>query len=75
MLNELDLTETVRRLEAGGFGIDEILVPTLQAADALQAPGGFTHACLDKDKRVQHITRSPFFHNFLMQTNQRKFGF
>ncbi|KAI3408872.1 hypothetical protein GPALN_007466 [Globodera pallida] len=38
---ELDLTETVRRLESGvNLGIDEILMPTLHAADALQAPGG-----------------------------------
>uniref|UniRef100_A0A183BRP0 Reverse transcriptase domain-containing protein n=1 Tax=Globodera pallida TaxID=36090 RepID=A0A183BRP0_GLOPA len=41
MLYELDLTETVRRLESGvNFGIDEILMPTLHAADALRAPGG-----------------------------------
>uniref|UniRef100_A0A183BY24 Homeobox domain-containing protein n=1 Tax=Globodera pallida TaxID=36090 RepID=A0A183BY24_GLOPA len=39
ILYELDLTEIVRRLEGGGFGIDEILVPTLHAADALRAPG------------------------------------
>uniref|UniRef100_A0A914HTU1 Uncharacterized protein n=1 Tax=Globodera rostochiensis TaxID=31243 RepID=A0A914HTU1_GLORO len=57
---ELDLTETVRRLESGDFGIDEILVPTLHAADALRAPGGFTRDCLERKGgpfRVQHITR------------------
>uniref|UniRef100_A0A183BRN9 DUF1400 domain-containing protein n=1 Tax=Globodera pallida TaxID=36090 RepID=A0A183BRN9_GLOPA len=61
MLYELDLTETVRRLESGGYGIDEILVPTLNAADALRAPGGFTRDCLERKKgqaRVQHITRA-----------------
>ncbi|KAI3408874.1 hypothetical protein GPALN_007468 [Globodera pallida] len=61
ILYELDLTETVRRLESGGYGIDEILVPTLNAADALRAPGGFTRDCLERKKgqaRVQHITRA-----------------
>jgi hypothetical protein len=36
MLNDLDLDETQRRLEMGGFGVDEILMPTLNAADALE---------------------------------------
>jgi hypothetical protein len=36
ILNELDLDETQRRLESGGYGVDEILLPTLNAADALE---------------------------------------
>lgn len=35
----------------------EMLIPTLHSTDALQAPGGFTHRCLDMGKRVQHVTR------------------
>jgi hypothetical protein len=58
MLNELDLSELLRRIEYGSnFGLDEILVPTLHASDALQAPGGFTHVCIDKDVPVEHVTR------------------
>uniref|UniRef100_A0A914HT40 Uncharacterized protein n=1 Tax=Globodera rostochiensis TaxID=31243 RepID=A0A914HT40_GLORO len=63
---ELDLTETVRRLESGDFGIDEIHVPTLHAADALQAPGGFTRDCLERKGgpfRVQHITRAGIWYD------------
>ncbi|KAL3122992.1 hypothetical protein niasHT_006392 [Heterodera trifolii] len=59
MLTDLDLTETVRRLESGGFGIDEILIPSLHASDAIGAPGGFTRECIERKEgiRVQHITR------------------
>uniref|UniRef100_A0A914HWG6 Uncharacterized protein n=1 Tax=Globodera rostochiensis TaxID=31243 RepID=A0A914HWG6_GLORO len=60
ILYELDLTETVRRLESGDFGIDEIHVPTLHAADALQAPGGFTRDCLERKEgqaRGCHMVR------------------
>uniref|UniRef100_A0A183CQV2 CAP10 domain-containing protein n=1 Tax=Globodera pallida TaxID=36090 RepID=A0A183CQV2_GLOPA len=64
---ELDLTETVRRLESGvNLGIDEILMPTLHAADALQAPGGFTRDCLERKKgslQVQHITRAALWYD------------
>uniref|UniRef100_A0A183CRA3 Amidase domain-containing protein n=1 Tax=Globodera pallida TaxID=36090 RepID=A0A183CRA3_GLOPA len=64
---ELDLTETVRRLESGvNLGIDEILMPTLHAADALQAPGGFTRDCLERKKgpsQVQHITRAAIWYD------------
>uniref|UniRef100_A0A914H1Z3 Glycosyltransferase family 92 protein n=1 Tax=Globodera rostochiensis TaxID=31243 RepID=A0A914H1Z3_GLORO len=66
ILYELDLTEIVRRLEGGGFGIDEILVPTLHAADALRAPGGFTRECLERKEgqvRVQHITRASIWYD------------
>ncbi|KAI6208501.1 Beta-1,3-galactosyl-O-glycosyl-glycoprotein beta-1,6-N-acetylglucosaminyltransferase 3 [Aphelenchoides besseyi] len=57
MLNELDLTELVRRIELKSFGIDELMIPTLHAADAIAAPGGFTHHCLEQNIAVQHITR------------------
>ncbi|KAI6223630.1 hypothetical protein M3Y99_01444500 [Aphelenchoides fujianensis] len=57
MVHELDLTELVRRIELKSFGIDELMIPTLHAADALAAPGGFTHHCLSKGIRAQHITR------------------
>jgi hypothetical protein len=57
MLLELNLTKFMYQLEANPFGIDEIMVPTLQVTDALNVPGGFTHACLDKGIDVAHITR------------------
>lgn len=57
MINELNLSALLARLEAAEYAGNEILVPTLHAADALQAPGGFTHVCLDQNARAQHITR------------------
>jgi hypothetical protein len=71
MINELNLTELMRRIELKGFGIDEIMVimlsytfysyyfqiPTLHAADALAAPGGFTRHCYKTNTQVKHITR------------------
>jgi hypothetical protein len=57
MLNDLNLNTFLRQIESKSFGIDEIMLPTLQATDALDAPGGFTHACLDKGIDVFHITR------------------
>jgi len=57
MLNTLYLTTLLERLGEGEYAVDEIAVPTLNSADALQAPGGFTHACLDKGVKVWHLTR------------------
>ena len=47
----------MQQLEAKDFGIDEIMIPTLQVTDALNVPGGFTHACIDRGVKNQHITR------------------
>ncbi|KAI6175041.1 hypothetical protein M3Y97_00988000 [Aphelenchoides bicaudatus] len=57
MLNDLNLTELMRRIELKGFGIDEIMIPTLHASDAIAAPGGFTHYCYKSNTNVKHITR------------------
>uniref|UniRef100_A0A915EVZ2 Uncharacterized protein n=1 Tax=Ditylenchus dipsaci TaxID=166011 RepID=A0A915EVZ2_9BILA len=49
MLNDPDLvTELINREEKQGFGNDEIVLPTLNAADALALPGGYTHNCLER---------------------------
>ena len=57
ILNNLDLNETIKRLDTSKYGMDEILMPTLNAADALQIPDGFTHACLDRRIQNDYITR------------------
>lgn len=57
MLLELNLTTFMQQLEVKDFGIDEIMIPTLQVTDALNVPGGFTHACIDRGVQNQHITR------------------
>uniref|UniRef100_A0AC35FLN3 Core-2/I-Branching enzyme n=1 Tax=Panagrolaimus sp. PS1159 TaxID=55785 RepID=A0AC35FLN3_9BILA len=57
MLNEMDLTELLIRLNKRGFGVDEIFIPTLQATEALNIPGGFFHRCIDKMGGNIHFTR------------------
>lgn len=58
ILNQLNLTVFIEQQEKTRFGGDEIYIPTLNAADALRAPGGFTRYC-HADKRVDagHVTR------------------
>ncbi|KAI6198865.1 Beta-1,3-galactosyl-O-glycosyl-glycoprotein beta-1,6-N-acetylglucosaminyltransferase 3 [Aphelenchoides besseyi] len=57
MIYDLNLTELVRRIELKGHGIDELLIPTLHAADAIAAPGGFTRHCIEQGIKIEHITR------------------
>jgi len=57
MVHELNLQTLFELMKLNKEFGREMLVPTLHASDALQAPGGFTHHCLDKGIRVQHVTR------------------
>ncbi|KAH7707244.1 Protein H41C03.3 [Aphelenchoides avenae] len=57
LLNDLNLTELVARIEKGGYGIDEIMLPTLHASDAIGAPGAFTQYCQNEGVSVRQITR------------------
>lgn len=60
MVNDLNLTETLIRLNNNSFGIDEILISTLQATEALNAPGSFMHRCIEEAGGNSHFTRFPF---------------
>lgn len=57
ILNVLDLDEFKRRVEVQGYGTDETMFPTLNAADALAVPGGFTHACINRGFATRCVTR------------------
>uniref|UniRef100_A0A914HKI9 B30.2/SPRY domain-containing protein n=1 Tax=Globodera rostochiensis TaxID=31243 RepID=A0A914HKI9_GLORO len=48
VMRELNLTELVRRLNKVGFGRDELLFPTLNSADIIEAPGGASQICIEK---------------------------
>uniref|UniRef100_A0A914C3N7 Uncharacterized protein n=1 Tax=Acrobeloides nanus TaxID=290746 RepID=A0A914C3N7_9BILA len=56
MLNELNLTKILAQLE-GRYGIDELLMPMLQATEELDVPGGFTRKCIERGIAVNDITR------------------
>jgi len=59
----MNLTTLLDQLNNGVFGSNEILFATLQNTDELNAPGGFSHICLEKDRdrgismAVNYITR------------------
>ena len=58
ILIDLNLQIYIKQLEwKRGVSPEESFFATLHATDALGAPGGFTHACLDKNISVPSITR------------------
>ena len=57
MVFDLNLTKALDVINRNGYGVDEILIPTLMATDVLNIPGGFTHYCLDKNINSDYVTR------------------
>ncbi|KAH7730137.1 core-2/I-Branching enzyme family protein [Aphelenchoides avenae] len=57
MVNDLDLTGILKQIETSRYGIDEIVLPTLNSNDAVSAPGGFTQECLRRRKDVPYVSR------------------
>uniref|UniRef100_A0AC34FLQ6 Uncharacterized protein n=1 Tax=Panagrolaimus sp. ES5 TaxID=591445 RepID=A0AC34FLQ6_9BILA len=60
MINELHLTELFWRVNNGRHGGDEIWIPTLQATEALNVPGGFMYRCVEEVGGNSHFTRSGY---------------
>jgi hypothetical protein len=61
MINELDMTQLMKNIEWKAYGIDEILMGSINSADAIQAPGGFTDHCLDQKKGDSSLTRLTYW--------------
>lgn len=57
MFDELNLKKLMSQLNTDKYGVDEILLPSLQSTDALKLPGGFTSECLKKKIKTPHLTR------------------
>lgn len=58
MLDELDLAGVMRQIDRKEkYGVDEILMGSLNAADAVGAPGGYTQYCLKHHKGDSAVTR------------------
>lgn len=57
MLTELDMTQLMKNIEWRAYGIDEVLMGSLNSADAVDMPGGFTNFCLDHKKIESSMTR------------------
>ncbi|KAL3072107.1 hypothetical protein niasHS_016282 [Heterodera schachtii] len=64
VLNELDLTEMLRRLNQVEFGRDEYLFPTLNSVDFIGAPGGASQICIEKRQQVEQFTRAVVWVNY-----------
>uniref|UniRef100_A0A183BYU6 COR domain-containing protein n=1 Tax=Globodera pallida TaxID=36090 RepID=A0A183BYU6_GLOPA len=58
VMRELNLTELLKRLNEVGFGRDELLFPTLNSADIIEAPGGASQICIEKGQQVEQMTRA-----------------
>lgn len=63
MVHALNLTGILRQIETNRYGIDEIILPTLNSNDAINAPGGFTQDCLRRHKDVPYVSRYFDFRN------------
>uniref|UniRef100_A0A7E4VG83 DDE Tnp4 domain-containing protein n=1 Tax=Panagrellus redivivus TaxID=6233 RepID=A0A7E4VG83_PANRE len=57
IFDELDLTLLIKNINTDTYGIDEILMSTLNADDAINLPGGFTQTCIDDGVVVKDLTR------------------
>jgi hypothetical protein len=53
----MNLEKLLDGLEQGTYGVDELLMGTLNANDAIDIPGGFTLQCLRKGVEVGAFTR------------------
>lgn len=51
------MTQIMKNIEWKAYGIDEIMMGSLNAADAVDLPGGFTDFCLDHKQVESSVTR------------------
>jgi len=56
VLNDLNLTEFIRRL-----GSKRLILSTLNSADVIKAPGGFTQQCMLKGINLEAITTAVYY--------------
>ncbi|KAI6170637.1 N-acetyllactosaminide beta-1,6-N-acetylglucosaminyl-transferase, isoform C [Aphelenchoides bicaudatus] len=62
IMNELDLSQMMKQMEWGAYGIDEIIMGTLNSADAIDVPGGYSHYCTNRyNKSVYATTRLTYW--------------
>ncbi|KAL6733662.1 hypothetical protein Aduo_004293 [Ancylostoma duodenale] len=57
MVNTVDLTVLIDQLNSGGYGIDEILIASLQVSEIFDMPGRFTAECMRRKRDIGFITR------------------
>uniref|UniRef100_A0A914RWW8 Core-2/I-Branching enzyme n=1 Tax=Parascaris equorum TaxID=6256 RepID=A0A914RWW8_PAREQ len=55
ILDKLNLTTILKRFSKVHYGMDEMIIPSLNSDDGLDAPGGFTRRCINRQSSF--ITR------------------
>ncbi|KAK6732735.1 hypothetical protein RB195_016848 [Necator americanus] len=64
MVNTVNLTRLLYQLNRKEtYGVDELLIPSLQVSDDLDMPGRFTSKCLQNAIFIPGITRFSFWYN------------
>uniref|UniRef100_A0A7E4VYS2 PH domain-containing protein n=1 Tax=Panagrellus redivivus TaxID=6233 RepID=A0A7E4VYS2_PANRE len=61
IFDELNLTNLVTNINTDTYGVDEILVSTLNSDDNIGLPGGFTRKCLGSKANVNTLTRHQYW--------------
>ncbi|VDO69304.1 unnamed protein product [Heligmosomoides polygyrus] len=57
LVGTVNLTTLLDQINAMPFGVDEVLMQSLQVSDELDMPGRFTFECLKQGKNTDFITR------------------
>ncbi|RCN32847.1 hypothetical protein ANCCAN_21337 [Ancylostoma caninum] len=57
IVHTVNVTTLIEQLNRKSFGLDEIMLATLQVSDELEMPGGFTSDCLMQGKDTASISR------------------
>ncbi|KAK5983873.1 Core-2/I-Branching enzyme, partial [Trichostrongylus colubriformis] len=57
LVNTVNLTTLLAQINEQPFGVDEILIQSLQVTDELEMPGRFTYECLRQGKNTDFISR------------------
>uniref|UniRef100_A0A7I4Y5E6 Core-2/I-Branching enzyme n=1 Tax=Haemonchus contortus TaxID=6289 RepID=A0A7I4Y5E6_HAECO len=57
LVNTVNLTTLISQINEQPFGVDEILIQSLQITDELDMPGRFTSECLKQGKNTDFISR------------------
>ncbi|KAI6186012.1 Beta-1,3-galactosyl-O-glycosyl-glycoprotein beta-1,6-N-acetylglucosaminyltransferase 3 [Aphelenchoides besseyi] len=57
LINEINLPNVINNFEWKAYGVDEQLIGSLNAADAVDVPGGYTRHCYEKGSYSLQITK------------------
>uniref|UniRef100_A0A915D7Y7 Uncharacterized protein n=1 Tax=Ditylenchus dipsaci TaxID=166011 RepID=A0A915D7Y7_9BILA len=71
MVYKINVQKMLVKLDKGKEYVDEIFLQTIAATDELEAPGGFTHGCIDRRVHAPYLTVINFRFNIWFANNTR----